>query len=547
MSDDVRSLLQRAAARAKTPEDRAWVEAKYQELYGRAPADEGVPAMLKREPLDLLDANMQRRQEQQQEPAEKPGLLKRALTSLDGTPVHAFMDRANDAFSGGAWPAITNALGIDTPESRDELARQNPTAASLGTGTGYGASAFYGPAMLTTKALTAGASRVAPELMGKALGKVGMGATSGLLMGGAEGASRTGTVEGALDAAGAGALAGTVTSAVPAGIQAARTKLHEASPWIGRYADAKEAGRLPAAKALPAGREGIIDASRSARDGILARKDVLKGQAQGDYKSAIEPELGKPADVAAIQEGLAKLRAGNIVPATGEVVDEALERQIAALTKKMGDAPDVDSVLILRRSLKQAAGFKNPSPTPDQLAARQLYKAFKQGAQNASPVVKEADAKFAAAKTQEGEVMDTLGVPRGIGGKAANRKAAKELEYLGDDSVPALERQPDLQSLRNMDPGYAEALAQLEAKKALEATRLLTLQPQVRTSINPLLANVPLVNAAAPQVYQWSRGAGRIADQSLRNAQPAAEMTPRLTMSLIDAYLARRKAQQEQK
>ena len=68
---DMRSRLQRAAAEAKTPEDRAWAASRYQELYGEAPYTGAGPRRDQYVPLSM-DPMMKAIDKRNEEKANRP-------------------------------------------------------------------------------------------------------------------------------------------------------------------------------------------------------------------------------------------------------------------------------------------------------------------------------------------------------------------------------------------------------------------------------------------------------------------------------------------
>jgi hypothetical protein len=378
--------------------------------------------------------------------------------------------------------------------------------------------------------------------MGTALGRVGGAVTAGAAVGGTQGALESGgDLETTLEGVAGGAGTSLVAAGVPEGVRAARSTIQGASPWIGRYNAAKESGKLDAAEALPKGQEGITRASEGARDKILARRDAKMSEAGGKYQAAESAESAAPADVGKVREALDKVRQGNLL-SSGRPVSQALDDEISALESQLLDDVPTSDLLALRRSLQERANFQNKSPSDREMASRKLYDALRQGVRASSPKLAEADDMFSAASKEAGKTDELLGSSKPIKSFKQKRAAAAELEHLGNDSVPAQRRAPDLEALAKQDPAFAQALDDLMAKKALEATRL-SLNPGTRSSFTPAVSHIggmPLQVAA-----QLGRAGGRMADQSLRAMQPAANLAPSLSLSLIDAFMQRRREQEK--
>lgn len=443
-----------------------------------------------------------------------PGLATRAASFLQG---------ATDKLSFGLYPKLTDALGLSSPEMRQQVYDDAPNEGYIGQGTGYGLSAVAGPAALTGQAVSRTTAAVAPGLASQAIGRVGAAATTGAALGMAE--------TGDLDAAAAGAFFGTAAQAVPEAASAGRRAIQGASEWVKRYAHAQDAGLLPAARALPRGREGITRASEQARDRILARDADLTEQARADYQARVEPELANPASPAPVRRRLLEQGVANRT-SSGEPLNASVPRAVERTMRQMGGEPTVDDLLRIRRTIDQEAGFGAPAPTPRQAAARDIRGAVREGIREASPAVAAADDEFAAFRRLQNRRRDILtgsedgprvaDAPVDDAANAAPlrpadaKRAAAQLERLGDDSVEAMRGAPYLDELAAQDPAFRAALDELMAKKALEATRLLTLQPQVRTNLAQAVTNLPVIGTTANLAMQYGRGSGWLLDQALR-------------------------------
>jgi hypothetical protein len=575
---DLRAKWETIAAKHPDQKARERARAVLSELGGEpqsGPYAEGyqspVPEPLQRPAVDPLDAAMQRRQQAQPEP-DGDGVLDMAgkalnyagsemLTGLRGlggglihpsiarTPRERDMaervvnlgTRAADAFSLGAYSGVTDMAGLTDPESRAALAEKHKGGSMYGDAMGALGGAVAGPAKLITEGVTRGMTRLAPGLMTQMQGRIGAPMIAGGLVGGTQGAVGSGgDLEATFEGAGAGAAAGAASATIPLGVDMARRGIQKASPWVGRYAQAKDAGKLPAAEALPKGQEGVTRASEQARDKILTQRDAKMAKAGTEYQAVEDAAASAPADVSKVREALDKVRQGNQL-STGQPISRALDDEIAALEAQVLDDVPTSDLLALRRSLQERANFQNKSPSDREMAARKLYEALRQGVRSSSPALGEADDMFSAASKEARKTDELLGSNKPVKSVKQRRAAAAELEYLGSDSVPAQRRAPDLEALASQDPVFAQALDDLMAKKALEATRL-TLTPGVRTGFTPAVSHIggmPLQVAA-----QLGRAGGRLADQSLRNIQPVANLAPPLSLGLLDAYKRRREQQE---
>lgn len=555
--DETQQRLQRMAASAKDPADREWARAKHQEMYGMAAAREEVPESLKPTvPLNPMEAALRRPK------PEEPGLLERFGKQLKtevrgigaglGLPIDASPDereiadrmevvsnKVGNIMTLGLGPAATDAVGLTDPQRRAELDAKYPKTAYGAELGGSAASALVGPARAAGAVVERGVANVAPKLAGSLQGRLGMPAVTGAILGSQDG------VEGAASGAAIGAASG----AIPAAASAARKTIQEKIPWVGRYARAKEAGLLPQAEALPKGREGVVKASEQARDKILKRQGDLNSEASGKYAAVEAAEAGGEANLSAVRSQLQKLREGNMLSG-GTPISKALDDEISGMESLLMNASTNKDLLAIRRSLQERANFANKAPTDREESARKLYEAFRQGVREGSPKLAAADDEFSAVMTESGKTNELLGSSKGkpIKTRQQKTKAAAELEYLDDESIPALRRKGGLEELRQQDPGYAGAMDELGAKKALEATRF-SLEPGVRTSLTPAISGIPLIGPATKLLEQQGRFGGRLLDQSLRapealGAQGMSERLPGMSLSLIDAIMAGRRRQE---
>lgn len=261
------------------------------------------------------------------------------------------------------------------------------------------------------------------------------------------------------------------------------------SPWVGRFMDAKRAGRIDEAAALPQGQEGVQKAAELAAARVMARDAALAQGASTQYSSAVTPRLNQPAPVSPVRKSLLELSLENKTSA-GRPLNDAVPEQIAKVTSDLGDAPVLDDMLRVRRAVGETAGFGAAAPTAEQVAQQKIYQALRQGVREASPEVAQADDAYTAFKRQQSrrndilfrredgarqvqladEALESTQVPPAarVGDEIT---AARTLGRVGDESKPALEIAPYLDELASQDPVFKQALDQLLAKKALEATR----------------------------------------------------------------------------
>lgn len=527
---------------------------------------EGV-ADVSRAPVNLLDRATSSR------PAEPEGgilsqlnpipLLQRADRAVEGLlpeGARAFANKAWDRFTMGYGPRLSDALGTTDRAGREAEYAASPTATALGGGTGLGASALAGPARAVGSGV-ANALPIASSSLGRLFAALGTGAGTGAAMEAMD-AQGMDDPEGIPGRVGHGAAVGAAAGLVGPAAGAARAGVQRLSPWVRRAAQADEAGLMEGARALPRGREGVQRAAEGARDDILAADEAMTAQARENYRAGTEAVLSRPVpmepirrrvlDVGVQSRPLSSDRAVSPDAPASPVVQRG-QRVLADLRNK----PTVEDALQVRRGLDEDAAFGAQAPTPEQLAARQVRGAVREAVRDASPAVAMADDQFANFRRGQERRSDILfrsqdggrsvqlsdealeAMPAGM--RQAMRvgdevKAASMLERLGDDSIEALRMQPYLDELASQSPAFAQALERLMAKKALEATRLATLSPQVRTNLSPAVTQLPIVGAAAPYLAQYGRGGLRLLDQSLQLPQQAP---PTIPMSLLDAVMGR--------
>lgn len=241
--------------------------------------------------------------------------------------------------------------------------------------------------------------------------------------------------------------------------------------WIGQRADAADAGRLDAAKALPKGEEGLQAVSEAARDKAEAHIKGTVKQGQREYAASVDPSLGSAADPSPARTALMELSLKNRSLSSGAPLSGVQDR-IKQVMGQIGDAPTVDDMLQIRRSIKKAADFKNPNPTEEQLAAREIYAAIKKSI----PETKAADAAFAGVKKKAARQRDIIFRTDGEVSAGGTTRVAKEqagarnLGRVGDTDKPGLAMKAQLDELAE-DPVMREIMQEILDKKALDMTR----------------------------------------------------------------------------
>lgn len=562
--DDIKLKLQRAAAGAVDPEDRAWAAAKYQEMYGTAPAKEGVPEMLKRPSMDPMDAAMQRRE-------QGSGVGDMLVNAVSAAPMMGFL-------RGRKLPSLGMGFGQSvTQNSLDELGGGVGAAASVITGNLPGLRpkdsegqpvAFSTPPEGVGSIYRQGRDKIR-EYDRQAMDEDPTGYLEGSLMGLAvptpfRGASAPGRIAAATAQGGMASLMGSdadltqgqydqalsdttqgmkTSAGIATGAEALRG-VTRMMPMVRKFAEAKDAGRIPAAKALPKGQEGITRASEQARDTILARKGDIEKQGSAAYGAVVEPAKKMPAKTQPIRDKLQEIRAQNTMD-DGTVVDEVLDAELAKLEAKTLSDRSMNDVLKLRKSLEKSADFGNTNPSDKAKAHREIYHAFRDGVRATSDEVAQADDAFSAMKEQGGVVEQVMGGKVNPKDPKSMRRAAAELEHAGNSTTAAHQRQPGYDQMSALDPGYREAMKQMEAKRALEATRLFTTEPGTRTGLGQAVEHLP-GGMPLQLLMQYGRGLGRIADQ---NVVPALQgIAPRapLSLDILDALMRRRQQEQDQ-
>lgn len=435
------------------------------------------------------------------------GLGKRAFEAGPRlpAPVSAFLDEMNRSLTLGAWNKLEDKAGGRTEEVQRQLAAEHPNMAALGKGTGIAASAAIGPGRLAgtgaQQIVSAAAPRLAASAGGRILASGATGALAGTALAGGESAVAGNNAEEAADALKAGALSGgaggLLLGAGAEGLRALGNMIRGSSPWIDRYARARDSGALDQVRAdtrsgaLPAGKEGIRRASERARDEILARDATLTGEATGAYRGAVDPLRPQRVPATPVQTRLLDLEAQNMT-SSGEPISATLPRVSERVSRQVGEAPTLDDLLRIRANLDEQAGFGAPAPSNSQLATRQVRGAVRQGIREASPVVAAADDEFSRFAQTQNRRSDIL-TGREAGARAADAPvipgeaaplrvsdevgAATRLGRIGDETEEGLRLAPYLEELAAQDPAFRQALDRLVAKKAFEGTRLSLTNP----------------------------------------------------------------------
>lgn len=441
------------------------------------------------------------------QPASRAAALN-ATPKLSGERMATTYNAATNMMTLGVADKIRNAIGdSSTPEERARLARENPGDDMTGKALGLVGSMVAGPARVLDTAARAGMSRLAPGLAASVPGRIAAGAGAGAAAGAAGGAVEGGW-EGAKTGAKWGAAAGAGGQALAEGGRAAAAGLMRL-PWIRRFVEASDDGRIAAVEAdmaagrVAPGREGIQQVKERTRDEIQGRRRQLADEAGSRYQAAIEPELGRPMNMTPVRRQVLETGVNSrpLSAANVEASTPVVDRGKRVLDDLQSD-PTVEDALQVRRQLDESAGFGSPSPTPDQLAARNVRGGVRQGIREASPAVAQADDAFSAHKARQhraddivyrneegGRMADAAPTPadEALEGLPVMRagdesRAATNLGRIGDTSEEGLRFQSQLQELADMDPEFGAALQRMLAKKAFEATRF-SLDPAIQDNL----------------------------------------------------------------
>lgn len=402
---------------------------------------------------------------------------------------------------------------------------------------------------------------MAGGVVGRVLAGAGGGAVGGATAGGVEGLADTGDPVEAAKRAGIGGLVGagaggTLTAAGE--LAGAVSRAVRANPYIGRYVAARQNGvyEQPEMKSLPPGRQGMQEAADTTVDKIAGRETQLADEAEKAWNlvGADPAVLEKPVDTKVIRQRLEAGRARNLNPDTGRpinsTIDSAYQRALDDLPGAPGgveptllDQATVGGTLKMRQALKRAAAFDSHEPTPEQLAARDVYHTFRAAVRDASPDLAEADDAFAAHSRAAERRADLVGVDLTNADPGKKETAAARLGRIGDDNVPGLRVQRRLAELEQSDPEIGAAINWLADKKAKEAVRFGAPHMPTHLSAATLLAGIPRA------VGQNARALGAHVVDPLslalsRNLSPGALRAPAFIPGLLEAY--RRRAEAEQ-
>ncbi len=465
----------------------------------------------------------------------------------------------SNMITGGLANRIRDMPGSDssfTRAEREAMAARNPGADKVGTGIGVVLGGLRGAGKVVDTGARAAVGALAPGLAKSAGGRIAAATAAGGLSGAAQDRMLGG--EGKLGGA-LGAGFGAAGSAVAEGAPALVSMLKGGKGWVGKYAKAKDSGRLAQAEAegaagqLEKGPVGQFKAGGQARDRIMAREEQLAAQEGAELTAERAPHLQSPADQAAIESrfnelgernklsSVQELPPGEAGPAARNVVDESLESELAAIRRKLGPNPSNEDVLKLRAGYQEAAGFGAPDPTDAQRKARKVYMALREGLQD-SPIGA-ADRKYAQAQlarerrqdlimgTEEGPRSVQLpdrdpGAPvpaRGAARAQDEQTMAERLGRIGDDNVPGAKADPRIAELRAQgDPEINAALDELEARKAWMATRF--------GGVSEMPTNISKATVAAPLRFlsqNATAATARLGLPALEGAgRAAANMTP---------------------
>lgn len=445
MPDDLKARLTKMAAEAQDPADRQWAAAKLAAKFGGATEAPPVP------------------------PAE-PGAL-------------------------GLTPPAPNAVNEEDyaglPDSDLQVAAAKDPRGAVGKALGTMAGTGIGLAGMGLGAGLALPARLAMGAITGGAAGAGQGATEAAVSG-------QPVAPAAKQGFGVGALTGLGMEAGGSLLGGISRLVRRASPTIGRYAAASDAGAYqdPAMQALPGGAEGNRAAAEAGLGRVVARDQQLGKEAGARYAARVDPARGLPVDRGALRGELKDAVVANLDPDTGLPLRENVDRALQSQLDRTGSNPTVGGTLARRRALQQDAAFGNPAPTSEQQAAREAYGAFRRGIRRASPEVAAADDEFAKHAIQAARRHDILGnteseivrgggdlpepspdklLPEDLAGPTMRvgkeRAAATTLARVNDTNVPGLSARRYIEELAAQDPQIAEAIRFVANKKDFEATR----------------------------------------------------------------------------
>lgn len=515
-----RQLLMEVANFHRDPTTRAKAAEHYREAFGDdAPPMSGpLPADQKtRGDKPLLDPPQAAGAGRQQGPGwlanaanwvggQAEGAARAVLGStglMDHTPesarrgeeVDAFMQRANERYTFGAWPVVQDALGLSSPGRRAQLEKENPRASVAGGVTGDVVGAIRGPAALVDKAVTTTAAqlpRVGNALASSLPGRVATNAASGATTAALSGEDIEGQQLGAGLGA-AGTLAGTALKAGARGLRAV-------SPWVDDFAEARASGILkaPEIRDLPGGPRGVKLAAEGSFERIVEHDAALVGAQKDKYRAAIEPFLASKIDRTKAFDVLNRQYLANLDPRNGAPYDDVLDAAyrdafdyLGGLRPKGGGhapggkpgftytanepEPDLLGMMKQTQSVRNKAGFESLAPSPSNVANRQVLGAYKAAidASAPAPVVsarsEAADAARGARRRRDLLLRTEGEITRPTGERAPSQPAAA----VDDDEISGLADELGPPSGARAPIGEARPAGDMRVQKKIQGTRLL--------------------------------------------------------------------------
>lgn len=373
------------------------------------------------------------------------------------------------------------ATGIDpnSREANDPVANDWGAQSIIGGIAGGGASKLVGPL----------AAKLGP------FAKFATGATEGAVANKVQGGD-----------ASAGALIGgamAVPSVAAAGARSAQTALRSPQREIGRTIraldEAKASGitKDPAFKALPKGAEGFNQAASTAEEQLAGHNETLLKDARAQYGKDLQDITATHADrhhlVTHTADTIDRLAAENTI--NGEVIDEhlgkALNKVSRMITKDTGimdsaasrasgnvetitaPAVKVGDLLKVKQAVAKLADYGLPA-TPETRPYRILDKTIGRDLEGVDPRVGEMNKRYAETMGKLEESNDILygsQNPDIVRSTAKQKRARGLLGRVGDSTQAATLARDDIERLKALDPAYRQAIAPVEAKKAIERTR----------------------------------------------------------------------------
>lgn len=401
-----------------------------------------------------------------------------------------------------------------TPERLNEMAHQSgelendPTAQFVVGGVLSGGAANLIGGGARAVALSRGLAKPAANALGRIAGGAGGGATGAYVQGGSP-------KDVAIGAALGGALVAVPEglSAAGRGLQAGAKKLRGAMldprREMGRTArglqEAEQSGIMetPEFKALRSGPPGSNQAAIQAEENIAARNEAATRTARQEYGAEQSRIFNKDPDryhyIPDAHEALGRIEADNTI--NGVVGDEQLGKAVQKvrdmLTAKTGvmdrtataaaveqnpgagaqyiDAPAVKvaDLVKTKRIVDEMAGFGSPA-TPENVPYRKLSSVLAKELEGIDPEMTALNQRYAGAmgKAEETnqllygkDAADVMRTP------AQTRRASGMLGRVGDETQAGTLSEPQIERLKQLDPGNARDIAFVEAKKNFERTR----------------------------------------------------------------------------